>query len=53
MTDNQGAQPAVTPAANASRSRNVSRVRSLTVGLAFFLTCLSLVLATTTWWIHD
>ena len=54
MTDNQaGAKPAGSPAANASRSRNVARVRSLTVGLAFFLTCLSLVLATTTWWIHD
>jgi hypothetical protein len=54
MTDNQaGAQQAATRAANASRSRTVARVRSLTVGLAFFLTCLSLVLATTTWWIHD
>jgi hypothetical protein len=54
MTDKQaGTQPAATPAASASPSRAVARVRSLTVGLAFFLTCLSLVLATTTWWIHD
>jgi hypothetical protein len=27
--------------------------RSIAVGLFFVLTCLSLVLATTTWWLHD
>lgn len=29
------------------------RIRSISIGLAFFLTCLSIVLATTTWWLHD
>ncbi len=29
------------------------RIRSISVGLVFFLACLSLVLATTTWWLHD
>ena len=54
MTDNQAGTPkATSSAANAAQSRASSRVRSLTVGVAFFLTCLSLVLATTTWWIHD
>ena len=54
MTDNQAGTPkAASSAANAAQSRATSRVRSLTVGVAFFLTCLSLVLATTTWWIHD
>ncbi len=54
MTDNQaGAQRAASSSTNASQSKAASRVRSLTVGVAFFLTCLSLVLATTTWWIHD
>ena len=28
-------------------------VRSISIGVLFFLTCLSLVLATTTWWLHD
>jgi len=67
MTDQPGSGPAATPAPakptaqpwkpaaprDAPRSTTVARVRSLTVGLAFFLTCLSLVLATTTWWLHD
>jgi hypothetical protein len=44
----------VAPAAPAAaRGGVVGRVRSITVGLVFFLTCLSLVLATTTWWLHD
>ncbi len=29
------------------------RIRSISIGLVFFLSCLSLVLATTTWWLHD
>jgi hypothetical protein len=43
------------PPAAVSREGRSARgvVRSITVGLVFFLTCLSLVLATTTWWLHD
>lgn len=44
--------PAVTAAAR-SGGGSRGRIRSISVGLAFFLTCLSLVLATTTWWLHD
>ncbi len=52
--DQAGAAPTAAPAPRTPPPSNtVARVRSLTVGLAFFLTCLSLVLATTTWWIHD
>ena len=50
------AAPAVEPAAapaKTARGGVMGRVRSITVGLVFFLTCLSLVLATTTWWLHD
>jgi hypothetical protein len=42
-------QPAP-PQAAPARS---GRARSVAVGLALFLTCLSLVLATTTWWLHE
>jgi hypothetical protein len=49
--------PVVTPAAPTAVPRPGGgyrgRIRSITIGLAFFLTCLSLVLATTTWWLHD
>jgi hypothetical protein len=34
-------------------SARYGRTRSIAVGLFFFLTCLSLILATTTWWLHD
>ena len=59
MTDQQGAaRPAPTTdrrvdPAGARRWTATGRVRSLTVGLAFLFTLLSLVLATTTWWLHD
>ena len=42
---------APTPAEPASA--RYGRTRSIAVGLFFFLTCLSLILATTTWWLHD
>jgi hypothetical protein len=44
------------PAAGAparATSARFGRTRSVAVGLFFFLTCLSLILATTTWWLHD
>ncbi len=47
------ASPAAPAAPAAARGGVMGRVRSITVGLVFFLTCLSLVLATTTWWLHD
>lgn len=68
MTDDQGTvttapkpaaanpgdpSPATAGAAKASSPTATSRIRSLTVGLVFVLTLLSLVLATTTWWLHD
>ena len=59
MTDQQGATgPAPTTdrrvdPAGAKRWTATGRVRSLTVGLAYLFTLLSLVLATTTWWLHD
>jgi len=34
-------------------SARYGRTRSVAVGLVFLLTCLSLILATTTWWLHD
>jgi hypothetical protein len=46
----------VAPAASSGRPRGggaLGVVRSLSIGVVFFLTCLSLVLATTTWWLHD
>jgi hypothetical protein len=52
-------QPSTTPSAEpvppagAAQVTTTSRVRSLMVGLAFLFTMLSLVLATTTWWLHD
>ncbi len=59
MTDQQGATGTapttdrrVDPA-GAKRWTATGRVRSLTVGLAYLFTLLSLVLATTTWWLHD
>ena len=39
--------------AGAGRWIATGRIRSLMVGLAFLFTLLSLVLATTTWWLHD
>jgi len=45
------APAAVTPTPPASARRG--RARSAAVGLFFVLTCLSLILATTTWWLHD
>jgi hypothetical protein len=46
--------PTARAAANAPSGRSaLGRVRSIMVGLVFFLTCLSLVLAATTWWLHD
>ena len=48
------AQPAPTPPAPAQPGPARSgRARSVAVGLLFFLTCLSLILATTTWWLHE
>ena len=41
------------PAPAKPASARYGRTRSVAVGLVFFLTCLSLVLATTTWWLHD
>jgi hypothetical protein len=41
------------PPAGRSGRGALGTVRSISVGLVFFLTCLSLVLATTTWWLHD
>ncbi len=42
------------PAEGATSGRRaVGRARSLAVGLFFFLTCVSLVLAVTTWWLHE
>lgn len=41
------------PAPTRPASARYGRTRSVAVGLVFFLTCLSLVLATTTWWLHD
>jgi hypothetical protein len=46
------AVPAVTAAAR-SGGGSRGRIRSVLIGLVFFLSCLSLVLATTTWWLHD
>jgi hypothetical protein len=56
-----GAPPAVAPPAAVPSPRAHTpkgggyrgRIRSISIGLVFFLTCLSLVLATTTWWLHD
>ena len=48
--------PAAEPGAPAPAkpaSARYGRTRSVAVGLFFFLTCLSLILATTTWWLHD
>ena len=48
--------PAAVPPPQADTSRGGGyrgRIRSISIGLVFFLTCLSLVLATTTWWLHD
>ena len=45
------APAAVAPAQPASARRG--RARSAAVGLFFVLACLSLILATTTWWLHD
>jgi hypothetical protein len=45
------APAAVTPAQPASARQG--RARSAAVGLFFVLTCLSLILATTTWWLHE
>jgi hypothetical protein len=48
--------PAAEPGAPAPAkpaSARYGRTRSIAVGLFFFLTCLSLILATTTWWLHD
>lgn len=44
--------PAVTAAAPSGDGYR-GRIRSVSIGLVFFLSCLSLVLATTTWWLHD
>lgn len=44
--------PAVTAAANSGGGFR-GRIRSVAIGLVFFLSCLSLVLASTTWWLHD
>jgi hypothetical protein len=41
----------VTPAQPAPARQG--RARSAAVGLFFILTCLSLILASTTWWLHD
>ncbi len=46
----QGREP---PRPPSRRSARYGRTRSIAVGLFFFLTCLSLILATTTWWLHD
>lgn len=62
MTDDiSSTQPAPGPGASTRPPAAVSRegrsargvVRSIMVGLAFILACLSLVLASTTWWLHD
>ena len=48
--------PATVPPPQADAPRGGGyrgRIRSISIGLVFFLTCLSLVLATTTWWLHD
>jgi hypothetical protein len=45
-------EPAVTAAAGPGGGYR-GRIRSVSIGLVFFLSCLSLVLATTTWWLHD
>jgi len=49
--------PATVPPASTAAARMGGgyrgRIRSISIGLVFFLTCLSLVLATTTWWLHD
>ena len=48
--------PAAEPGAPAPpkpASARYGRTRSVAVGLLYFLTCLSLILATTTWWLHD
>jgi hypothetical protein len=42
--------PPGVPGPGSARS---GRARSVAVGLALFLTCLSLILATTTWWLHE
>lgn len=58
MTDDLAAtQPAPPGAASAppgARGRSVlGAVRAISVGVVFVLACLSLLLATTTWWLHD
>jgi hypothetical protein len=50
------APPAASPVApppSTARRTGAGTIRSLIVGVVFVLTCLSLVLATTTWWLHD
>ncbi len=55
------AQPAARPGPEATAAPSGERrgggplgvARSLAIGLVFILTCLCLVLATTTWWLHD
>jgi hypothetical protein len=47
------AAPAAAPEAAPRPGGSLAVLRSVAVGLVFFLTCLSLVLATTTWWLHD
>jgi hypothetical protein len=49
-----GSASAPGPAAGTSgRRRALGAVRSISVGVVFILACLSLLLATTTWWLHD
>jgi hypothetical protein len=45
-----GAAPTLQPPAGSGYR---GRIRSISVGLVVFLSCLTLVLATTTWWLHD
>jgi hypothetical protein len=49
----QTAPAEAAPAPAKPASARYGRTRSIAVGLFFFLTCLSLILATTTWWLHD
>jgi hypothetical protein len=48
-----GPEAAAAPSGERRGGGPLGVARSLAIGLVFILACLSLVLATTTWWLHD